>query len=340
MKKIYVLSHGSYSEYCLPTGKYQKFDIKFIDNSDFRFYSFRFFLKFQLGFLLKLKIIKNIVYSFFTIFLFGFYFRNEVKILIFEHNLTLRLPDYLVWLKFKLPNVKLIYFFTNRIGFISKISDEVIARISFFDEVITFSKEDALKYKIKYVKIPLYINDINLRKKCESDYLIYFIGRDKTDRFDDLSKISQVLQKLEIKYKFVLLSVFNRQKINVFKKEKIKKLLKIDLIYKPIGYKKILHDANCSQIILDLYDEKFKNTRDYSLRIVEALTLGKKIISNNHSLAQESFYSSSNILVFKDFKDLKSKLPSFLDKKALKYSLDDYKNYHFSKLLHVIDNVS
>jgi hypothetical protein len=180
-----------------------------------------------------------------------------------------------------------------------------------FDRVFTFDPSDSEKYKIEYK--PLFYIRNSRNPNQEQDYDLFFAGKFNFSRSVVVDKLLLQLENSDIKY-FIKLwpsnKIFLHNKLLysilrkiVFKNEWTKnyllnfeaiegKLKNQYILKNRISYDEIQYYIHCSNVILNL---PFKNQTGYSFGLIEALANGKKIITTNENIRNESFYNSEQI---------------------------------------------
>lgn len=157
------------------------------------------------------------------------------------------------------------------------------------DAVLSYDNGDALKYGLTFCHSPYsFINISQKRDISESD--IYFCGKAK-NRLDELYKLYEYFMKKEKRCKFIITDVPN---------EKVRKDLAIQY-NKKISYYENLQYIQSTKCILDVVQQ---NSVGETLRVKEAVTYGKKLITNNQDIVKRPFYSKERICVFSKIEDI------------------------------------
>jgi hypothetical protein len=210
-------------------------------------------------------------------------------IIVFDSNIT---KSFLKWLKRNNEEARIIFWYWNPVG--KSINPfEIPSGI----EIWSYSRSDCEKYNLRF-NTQFYFEELILEKE-ESDYDVFFAGVDKGRR-KMLLDYQSTFTKLNITYKMEIVSTLWY----------LKWLHKDYVASKP--YKTILSETNRSLAILDLYVNRKAGN---SLRVMESIFLGKKLITNNTEISKESFYSPEYIFVLgrRNIKELKS----FLEKPVI-----------------------
>lgn len=149
----------------------------------------------------------------------------------------------------------------------------------------TFDCADAQKYHIKYAN-SFYFEELALMVN-ECKYDVSFVGLNKGRK--------PLLKIIENKLHQIGYSTFFHivEKRRLFKRNN------------RMSYQEVRHLAQISKSILEVQKP---NQNGLSLRALEALFFGKKLITNNTSIREYSFYNQNNIFCFEDlnFNEFKS----------------------------------
>lgn len=152
-------------------------------------------------------------------------------------------------------------------------------------EVYSFENKDCLKYGFKQFNVPapsLYVID-TLELKREND--VCFVGLDK-GRGELLDKIKHTLDSCKVKCS-----------ITTFQK------------HRALTYKEYLEKMLNTNAVLEI---TAGNQASSTMRIIEALYSGRKIISNNKHLLTHPMYHKENFLIFDNQEDLADNASNFL----------------------------
>lgn len=163
----------------------------------------------------------------------------------------------------------------------------------------TFNSYDmkfGLQLTNQVYRLPDVLNEI----ENESEYDFYFLGYEK-DRDIDILQLQIELEKRG--YKTL---------IDVKKPGG-----------KPITYKENIENLKKSRIIIDLVQ---KGQTGQTLRPLEAIAFQKKLLTNNKSIINESFYSPENIFVIEDVV-LPSSFDKFVNNPYKEIRRQDYHKY-------------
>lgn len=148
-------------------------------------------------------------------------------------------------------------------------------------EIWSFDKKDCRLLGFRY-NIQFFTERIaDASKSARHDFV--FVGRDK-QRFALLSQLDKILEKASLTRYIRVITVSP------------KNCLKSSLYsMKNISYRKILAEEMNCRCIIDIVKE---GQEGLTLRVLEALFLNKKLLTNNPKVKELDFYDSNNILSF------------------------------------------
>lgn len=204
-----------------------------------------------------------------------------------EKTNTIILFDAPIWIenipyiRKKYNNVKIVFFFWN----IIKNQDKLEMIKKNCDNLITFDKMDAQKYKLNYHPAFCWFKQEqdNLNEAVDNDLL--FIGRNK-NRKDVLEKIYLQCINKNLKPNFY-----------VVKDSKEETSAYLDLKEKNLSYIEASKAIYKSKCILDINQS---GQIGMTFRVLEALFLKKKLITNNKDLVNYDFFNENNIFILDD----------------------------------------
>lgn len=193
-------------------------------------------------------------------------------IIVFDSRMS---KDFLEWIVEKKTSARLVFWYWNPIRKSIPIED-----IPCEYEIWTYSKTEAEIYNIKFHE--QFFLESEYEKRIENNKSIFFIGKDK-GRLEELRKIEKYLKKNNIYTNFIY--VANRRKI--FNNND-------GIRNKVIPYKEVQKLCSECDTVFDYCAEKQDGL---SLRPLEALYYKKKLITNNQSILEASFYDPKWIFV-------------------------------------------
>lgn len=150
----------------------------------------------------------------------------------------------------------------------------------YFDKISSYSKEDCIKYSLKY--LPNFYVETD---KLEIENDIYTIMSDKSKK--------KLLENIYQECKEKLIKV----NLNLVVYDDNIESQYINILRKGITVKKMLENVKKSKCILEINREI---NRGYTFRTFDAIGLKKKLITTNKNIIKEDFYNSNNILILNE----------------------------------------
>lgn len=225
-----------------------------------------------------------------------------------SYNLCERIKD-------SFENSKVVFFIND---LISKTKQPVFLMKEHADLVYSFDPQDCKKYCLINHVIPY--SDFPFPKEVSPKYDIAFVGAAK-DRLNEILLIYFYLVKNNVKCYFRIIGV-----------PKEKQIQADGLFYSGIiSYDenlKILNNCNC---ILDVIQG---DSSGNTIRVGEAIILGKKLLTNNTNTPHNGVFDENNMRVFNKPEDID--IQFLLDRSSVSYDIKE-KMYPID-LLHNIDS--
>ena len=202
---------------------------------------------------------------------------DDDKIIVFDTHARDR---YINWLCLRHPDKRIILWFWNPIKEVDRF-----AHLKERVECWSYCKRDARAHET-YCNTQFYFDC--LAKEAEScppppadrPPKALFVGRDK-GRGDKLEQLKNALTEAGVECDF-----------RILKPPRIQRFA--SLFEKLIPYREVVDAVKQSQILIDYYTD---TTAGLSLRAMEALFFGKKLITNRPLMRSEDFYDSRNIYI-------------------------------------------
>ena len=237
---------------------------------------------------------------------------GDPLIIVFDTATT---ASYIKKLKRKYPNKHIIFWCWNRIS-ADKIDE--IEQIKKMVDVWSYSLDDCRRFNLKYNTqfyfdslIPETVGKNRENEKSHSRPKALFIGREKKAREKVLKKVFSDLEAEGVEVEAY---------ISKGRSGKYKYSLREKLIH----YRDVIERSRDADVLIDCYGT---DKAGCSLRAMEAMFLGKKLITDNLSLADYDFYDSHNIYIIgKEQRSLKE----FLSEPYVSVSRDIRDRYRFS----------
>lgn len=220
---------------------------------------------------------------------FDSYFKNDFedpsKPIVFIFNARLLAYDYIreyaAWLKKKYPNCKLV---VNYIDIVKTWPDcakpDAIRHL--FDMMISYDKDDAKKYNMEYH--PTVYSEVKIDKPNETPVTdVFFVGGAK-NRMKTILETYDALENAGLNCYFYVMDARppykqERRGIHYF-----------DDIWLP--YEKCIQFVQNTKCVLEIMQQGAKGE---TLRVWEAITYGKMLLTNNQAIKESKFYSSDYV---------------------------------------------
>lgn len=163
------------------------------------------------------------------------------------------------------------------------------------DKFYSFDSND-IKIDKRIIFLPLfYIKDYEQIKQITSEPVhdIAFIGTAHSDRYDLVKKIESQAVNYNLRLFFYFYSpskiLFYFQR--VFKKE-FKKFALNDIYFKPLSKKEVSELIKKSKVVIDIHHPQ---QAGLTMRTIEMLGAGKKIITTNKNVTKYDFFNEANV---------------------------------------------
>lgn len=206
------------------------------------------------------------------------------------------------------------------------VSEQNIDMIkSFSGPIFSFDFDDVLKYG--FIHYPQYSCVIDLIRDnklfLSKKYDFCFIGKNK-GRKDFINRIDSVLN-VNYKTHFDVISDTDTVKnffsyLFCFKKNK----------YSYLSY--LTSQLSCD-VVLDIVKD---NQSSETMRLIEALSSGRKVITNNFNVLNHELYHPQNVLYFNRIEDLEKNIEEFMINEFTVYPSDVINKYSTSFVLNDI----
>lgn len=196
--------------------------------------------------------------------------RDDETIIVFDSNMS---GAFLRWLKKSFPSNRIIFWYWNPVRTTLQ-PDSIPEGI----ERWSYSPKDCENYGLKY-NTTFYFDTLieNLPPTRKAGGKILFVGRDK-GRLSELLDWKQSLEQEGLQCNFLIIGQRNSS----------------GAVQTELDYDEVFRLITESDIIIDYYTDP---TAGLSLRPMEAMFLGKKLITNNVTIRDYDFYSDSNIFL-------------------------------------------
>ena len=232
------------------------------------------------------------------------------RIIVFDENLNWNIISYL---RRKNPKARIIVWYWNPINEHNLLSEKYRDMC----EVWSFDKNDCQRYGFKN-NIQFTVIDYE-RGTDENINDLIFIGADK-GRAETVIRLKKIIESIGMSFFVRFPSKYGKDgKFQEYKS-------------KMIEYSTIIEYEKKSRCIVEILQE---GQSGMSLRAIEAIALGKKLITNNLDLPKMNFFDDTRIFVLDvdNMCDSVDDIKQFLELKFNDYSKEVYNTYSFESWL-------
>jgi len=227
-------------------------------------------------------------------------------IIVYEPRITV---DFMRWLRANNPGKRIIFLYLNIVKM--SVNPEPLKK---YAEVYTWDDGDVKEYGLKKFKGTYWPQKV---AKSEKEYDVVFIGQDK-GRLNELLTLEAELNKQGLKTYFHIVADHSTNKS------------KNGYVYKNrIPYTELLHYTTRSKAVVDMVQLGQVGT---TLRTMESIFYGIKLISNNAALKTYDFYNNNNIFILG--KDNLVGIKEFVLSPFEKIDSEVLESYTFKTLIH------
>ena len=191
------------------------------------------------------------------------------------------------------PNLKIILYLINSINAQSPIMQGVRPKIKMFDWdcIYTFDKEDAKRYGYKYIGFCYYSSN-QFPEKKETTNDAYFVGGLKGQRENTIYDTYNFLVSKGVKCMFDLMPIGNSIPAP---------LPNVNFYHGWKPYDEILNKVQESNCIIEICQQ---GQNGATLRYFEAVTMNKKLLTNNKNIINFPFYNPRWMKIFSSVDDI------------------------------------
>ena len=197
----------------------------------------------------------------------------------------------IIYLRNKYPNAKIILYLWDSVKNIKGI----LKKVDLYDKVYSFEPDDCKKYN--FIFRPLFC-DIEIKNGYnynDLDYDICFYGTMYGDRFRIVSLINDYCNSNEyVFYKFCYLRAKFMCLFYWITNKYSRNYKSSDFSFVAKSSKSISEIVNNSKAILDINDI---NQKGLTIRTLETLLSGRKIITTNTDISNYDLYDSNNVFI-------------------------------------------
>ena len=195
-------------------------------------------------------------------------------------------------LKQAFPDARFILYMWD--SFKNKMRDNIPGFISLFDRALTFDDEDAERYGLACR--PLFYSAAPMSPNPGGESFAFsFIGTIHSDRYRVLKVLIEAADRSGLKY-FVYPYLPSRLHYWLFRltKREFKGTRPGSFEYRPMPYPEVLEVFKASVAVLDV---EHSGQRGLTMRTMEVIGSGKKLITTNARIRKYSFFSDDRIQV-------------------------------------------
>lgn len=227
---------------------------------------------------------------------------DQYYIILFDNSLCRYSPKSIRDFKNEHKNVVIVLFMDNAMHKKERLIKEHLDNV---DLVYTNNKYDADKYGFRYVFN--IIPTVSIDEKGKNDIDVFFVGN-AYDRIEKIHAVYDRLEELGLRVKMYVSGVHSKYK----SKRK-------NIIYnQSLPYHEVINYYNRSICLLEVVGEK---PTMLTMRMMEALSRNKKLITNHPFIIEQEFYDPRFILLFDNPKDIT--LDFFKENTEVKYNFDN-----------------
>jgi hypothetical protein len=162
------------------------------------------------------------------------------------------------------------------------------------DDVFTFDTKDALKYGFKLQPLFFVRNTVPLVSELEAKWPISFVGSVHSDRLKVVSRFREGLKSPEVMFVFIYFPSRLQFWFRKIFDPCFHKFSKQEVSLKSLDKETIESIFTSSKAVLDVQHPR---QMGLTMRTIESLALGKKLITTNQTITEYPFYDPANILV-------------------------------------------
>ena len=200
----------------------------------------------------------------------------------FECQYAIINSDYIQYLRQHYPKAKLVLYMQDIVASLPYYDISKYKKI--FDLILSYDKGDSERYGLLYYPTPY--SKKHLKKIITEDIDVFFCGASK-NRYDEIISAYRKCTSQGLKCKFFVTGVPADKQVGGK-----------GLIYNtPITYEENLAYIAKSKCILEIIQ---KNAKGYSLRLWEAITYDKHLLTNNTSIVECNCYHPESIHLISD----------------------------------------
>lgn len=166
-------------------------------------------------------------------------------------------------------------------------------KLPYFDFCSTFDYEDAKRLNLTYIPT-FHIDEFKNLEPVEIEYDLFFYGNFTRERYEKVIELIDIAQQKGYRLKRHLFMSYKRF---LLENSRGAKLDKKYINFSRMGKTEYLQLFKQSNIIVDITTTAQSGL---AMRVLDTLGAGKKLITNNVHIKQESYYNPDQIFVIED----------------------------------------
>lgn len=192
------------------------------------------------------------------------------------------------------PDVRIMLYMWD--SFRNKGRRNILEFLKAFDQAYSFDHQDCEKYGMQFRS--LFFCDLSKKKQHGSQEemsAFSFIGTIHSDRYKILRQLKEQADHFGQRH-FIYPYLPSRLHYWLYKftKREFRHVRQSNLRFEPLPYSEVLHVIEHSKAIVDI---EHPDQRGLTMRTLEVIGSGRKLITTNQNVIDYPFYSSSRILV-------------------------------------------
>lgn len=219
------------------------------------------------------------------------FFRLKKKynniVVVYDWNELATDKAFMAKLKKKNPRLLIVYVFTNIVKYTGATEWGILNDLnSYYDAVFAFDKVDAIKYNFKYLPLIYAKEDCVDSGNTINDIDIFYVGKSK-DRLDIIHKVFKKAKSEGLRCDFNIINV--PEELQLYKNE-----IKYN---RELPYCDVINKIKRSRCLLDVIQGE---STGLTIKVVESVVYGKKLITTNPNVLVELKSDPQNVLLYSE----------------------------------------
>ncbi|RAJ85817.1 hypothetical protein CLV59_102522 [Chitinophaga dinghuensis] len=199
-------------------------------------------------------------------------------------------PEFLQQFRQRFPKCRTIMYQYDSI----RNNQNAIACFPYFDRILSFDLSDTEQYPAIKFRPLFYIDDYKDLKQQSPKYDYTFIGTAHSDRYNWVMNLVKENGKDNRFFTFFYCPSKILYYGRVLFDKSFKQVKKEDISFSQLNKQQVLDIVSQSRAIVDI---QHPNQTGLTMRTIEALGAGKKLVTTNRNIVKYDFYNPGNILV-------------------------------------------